>query len=182
MAIFSRWASWLLVYGVMLGASISKVFKTLDDLIPGQGQDSSHTWHDFLCELRWFTAWHDGCLWILFLSICVSGYRSWAWELRPVLTVCVRSPDLDSVEWLDSHCIPSSWELGERKGAAGSSYLSVLQAPSMLGAPGALEPCYLLLSFGVEFNLADSVYTSCWVVLQSTFSFPELSLLLSEGF
>jgi len=75
MAMFSRWASWPLVYGVMLGASPSEVFNTLDDLIPGQGQDSRHTWHDFLSELRWFTAWHDGCLWTLLLSIRVSGYR-----------------------------------------------------------------------------------------------------------
>lgn len=78
-----------------------------------------------------------------------------------VLTACVPSPDLGSVEWLDSHCIPSSWELGVRKGAAVSSYVSVLQAPSMLGASGALEACYLLLSFGVEFNLTDSIYTNC---------------------
>ena len=74
--------------------------------------------------------------------------------------VCVPSPDLDSVEWLDSHCIPSSLELGERKGAAVSSCLSVRQAPSMLDAPVALEACYLLLSFGVAFNLIGSIYTS----------------------
>lgn len=149
-AMFSRWASWLLVYGVMFDACTSKVFKTLDDLIPGQGQDSRHNRHDFLCELRWFTAWCDGCWWILFLSICVSGYRLWSWQLRPVLTVCVLSSDLGSVEWLDSHWFPSSWELGERKGAAVSSCLSVLQAPSILDAPGELEACYLLLSFRVE--------------------------------
>lgn len=173
MAMFSRWESWPLAYGVMLGASTSEVLKTLEDLILGQWQDSRHTWHGFLCELRLFTGWHDGCLWILFSSICVSGYTLWVWELRPVVTVCVPSPHLGSVGWLNNHCIPSFQELRLRKRAAVSSRLSILQA---------LAACYLLLCFGVEFNLTDSIYTSCWIVLQSTFSFSELSSFLSEDF
>lgn len=74
------------------------------------------------------------------------------------LYVC---PVLGSVEQLDSHCILSSWELRERKRPVVSSYVSVCQTPSTPGAPGALEACYLLLSFRVEFNLTDSIYTSC---------------------
>lgn len=149
MAMFSRWESWLLAYGVMLGASTSEVLKTLEDLILEQWQDSRHTWHGFLCELRLFTGWHDGCLWILLSSICVSGYALWVWELRPLVTVCVPSPHLGSVGWLNNHCIPSFQELRLRKRAAVSSCLFILQALSVLVEHWWLVTCCFLLELSL---------------------------------
>lgn len=156
MAMFSRWESWPLVCGVMLGASTSKVMKTPEDLILGQGQDSRHTWHGFLCELRLFTGWHDGCLWILLSSICVSGYKLWVWELRPVVTVCMPSPHLGSVGWLDNCYIPSSGELRLRKRAAVSSCLSVLQVLSVLVEHWWLVTYYFVLELSLISLIAST--------------------------
>lgn len=141
MAIFSRWASWPLVYRVILSASTSEVFKTLDDLIPGQGIQ------DILSMI--FCVSSGSLLGMMAVyessGICVSGYTSRAWKLFS-LYVCAVQISVVLRGWMAtaSHLPGRSVE---RRELLFLHIFSVPQAPSMLGAPGALwklVTCYYL--------------------------------------